>query len=131
MLSAAELQRRLDARQSMSSLAEELGVTREAIVYRVRVLGLKRPPPAKSVKLGKLRPPLPVAMHAKPASSRRTTRRQCITCNEPFLSTGPDIACARPAGTKPKSRSTALETPRNEHRNRRLSVHRHRDHPEL
>ena len=89
MLSAAERQRRLDARQSMSSLAEELGVTREAIVYRVRVLGLKRPPPAKAAKIGKRPPPLPIAMHAKPASGRHKSRRQCITCGEPFASDGP------------------------------------------
>lgn len=89
MLSAAERQRRLDARQSMSSLAEELGVTREAIVYRVRVLGLKRPPPAKAIKLGKRPPPMPIAMHAKPAPRRRKTQRECITCHEFFVSEGP------------------------------------------
>ena len=89
MLSAAELQRRLDARQSMASIAEELGITREAVVYRIRTLGLKRPPPVKAIKLGKRPPPMPSVVHSKPVSGRRTTRRQCITCGENFTSHGP------------------------------------------
>jgi hypothetical protein len=83
MVSPAQIQRCLDERKSLLEIATELGISGEAVKYRIRAHGLKRTLPLKSLRRRAVSRP----EHIKPAT-RHTVHRECITCSEPFTSTG-------------------------------------------